>query len=119
MDTKFEPPLRVEPLQPPQAAARAALEKCGSLEQLYTALNVQRAMPVGKLGDLMIEARLITPEQLDVALQFQRHNEKKHLGEILVDLGSPLARPALPRAVPEARHPVRRPDQVPRSTRGC
>ena len=84
MDTKFEQPLRVEPLQAP---ARPALEKIGSLEQLYHAINSTRDIPAAKLGDLMIEARLITQEQLDVALQFQHHNDKKHLGEILVDLG--------------------------------
>jgi type II secretory ATPase GspE/PulE/Tfp pilus assembly ATPase PilB-like protein len=82
--TKFEQPLRVEPLQAP---ARPVLEKIGSLEQLYHAINNTRDVPAAKLGDLMIEARLITQEQLDVALQFQHHNEKKHLGEILVDLG--------------------------------
>jgi type II secretory ATPase GspE/PulE/Tfp pilus assembly ATPase PilB-like protein len=87
LDTKFEPHLSVEPLSATQTAARPPLEKCASLEQLYHALNGQRPMPVGKLGDLMVEAQLISPEQLDVALQFQRHNEKKHLGEILVDLG--------------------------------
>ena len=87
MDTKFEPQLSVEPLSAAQTEARPPLEKCGSLEQLYNALNGQRPMSVAKLGDLMVEAQLISPEQLDVALQFQRHNEKKHLGEILVDLG--------------------------------
>lgn len=86
MDSERGQAMRVEP---PQAAApsRAPLEKIGSLEQLFNALSAKRDMPVGKLGDLLLEARLITPEQLDVALQFQRHNEKKHLGEILVDLG--------------------------------
>jgi len=84
VDTKFESPLRVEPLH---AAVKAALDKVCSLEQLYNVLNGRTEMHVGKLGDLMVEAQLITPEQLDVALQFQRHNEKKHLGEILVDLG--------------------------------
>ena len=83
MDTKVEPSFE-EPLDAP---SRAQLQKVATLEQLYAALNGRREMPVGKLGDLMIEAELITPEQLDVALQFQRHNEKKHLGEILVDLG--------------------------------
>ena len=78
--------MRVEPLHEP-APSRPPLEKIGSLEQLYRALSAKRDMPVAKLGDLLVEARLITPEQLDVALQFQRHNEKKHLGEILVDLG--------------------------------
>jgi len=87
LDTKFERPLRIEPLDALNPASKPGLEKCGSLEQLYTALNLKRDMPVGKLGDLMIEAGLITPDQLDVALQFQRHNDKKHLGEILVDLG--------------------------------
>jgi type II secretory ATPase GspE/PulE/Tfp pilus assembly ATPase PilB-like protein len=84
VDTQFEPPVQVEPVQ---AQPRTTLTKVGSLEQLYTALNGRREMPVGKLGDLLIDAQLISSEQLDVALQFQRHNEKKHLGEILIDLG--------------------------------
>lgn len=84
MDTKLEPPFQVEPVQ---AQPRAALHKIASLEQLYGALNGRRDMPIGKLGDRLLEAQLITAEQLEVALQFQRHNEKKHLGEILVDLG--------------------------------
>ena len=78
MDTEFEPLAGL---------AKGTLEKCGSLEHLYTALNGKSEIHPGRLGDLMVEAHLITPEQLDVALQFQRHNEKKHLGEILVDLG--------------------------------
>jgi type II secretory ATPase GspE/PulE/Tfp pilus assembly ATPase PilB-like protein len=87
VDTKFKPHLSVQPLHGSQTAARVPLDKCCSLENLYNALNGQRPMPVGKLGDLMVEAQLITSEQLDLALQLQRHNEKKHLGEILVDLG--------------------------------
>jgi len=77
----------VEPVDATHVQARATMQKVASLEQLYTALNGKRPMPVGKLGEIMVEAQLITPEQLDVALQFQRHNEKKHLGEILVNLG--------------------------------
>ena len=84
MDTKLDAAFQVEAVQ---VEARTPLQKVTTIEQLYNALNVRRDMPVGKLGDLMIDAQLITAEQLDVALQFQRHNEKKHLGEILIDLG--------------------------------
>ena len=47
MDTKFEPPLQVEPLDALNAASRPHLDKCGSLEQLYNALNLKRDAPVG------------------------------------------------------------------------
>ncbi|HYC47099.1 MAG TPA: GspE/PulE family protein [Burkholderiales bacterium] len=86
MDTQFEPPLRVEPLQGAEGA-RTDLQKVATLEQLYTALHAKRPMLGGRMGELMVDAQLISREQLDVALQFQRHNEKKHLGEILVELG--------------------------------
>ena len=39
-----------------------------------------------RLGDIVVERRLITPQQLDEALAVQRANGGK-LGEILVDLG--------------------------------
>jgi hypothetical protein len=39
-----------------------------------------------RLGDIVVERKLITPQQLDEALAVQRANGGK-LGEILVDLG--------------------------------
>ena len=86
MSTQFEPPLRVEALRPGEGSV-AQLEKVCTLEQLYTALHTKKPMPAGKLGDLMLEAGLISREQLGMALQFQTANQKKHLGEILVELG--------------------------------
>jgi hypothetical protein len=40
-----------------------------------------------KLGELLLEARLITSEQLAEALRLQAANRRRHLGDILVDMG--------------------------------
>lgn len=73
-----------------ETRARAAvppLEKVTTMSQLRTALSGKHAVPSAKLGRMLLDLQLITPEQLDSALQYQRHDKKKHLGDILVDLG--------------------------------
>lgn len=54
-------------------------------EQLQESLQIQ-ARSAKMLGEILIEAGYITPDQLEDALEIQQENRKKKLGEILVEL---------------------------------
>ena len=41
-----------------------------------------------KIGDILIEQGLITPQQLKEALEMQKKDNKKRLGEIFVEMGA-------------------------------
>jgi type II secretory ATPase GspE/PulE/Tfp pilus assembly ATPase PilB-like protein len=84
---KLEPPIGFQTLPLDATVSRPGLDKITCLEDLHSVLSAKRAMPVIKLGDLLVELQLLTREQLGIALQFQQANSKKHLGEILVELG--------------------------------
>lgn len=45
--------------------------------------KIQEEEPEGRLGEILVNKQVISPDQLDVALKNQ-----KHLGEILVDMGA-------------------------------
>ncbi len=47
-----------------------------------------------RLGDILVKNGLITPEQLQAAIDAQTHRRDRRLGELLVEMGS-LTRPAL------------------------
>jgi tetratricopeptide (TPR) repeat protein len=47
-----------------------------------------------RLGDILVKNGLVTPEQLQAAVEAQGHRRNKRLGEILVDMNA-LTRPAL------------------------
>jgi type II secretory ATPase GspE/PulE/Tfp pilus assembly ATPase PilB-like protein len=59
-----------------------------SPDKLERALESQRKMPNIKLGEVLVRERLITEEQLNAALRLQRQsqNDKRPLGEILVEM---------------------------------
>jgi hypothetical protein len=40
----------------------------------------------GALGEVLLERKLITPEQLRVAIEFQRTSDRR-IGQVLIDLG--------------------------------
>src|SRR6202043_2482412 len=42
----------------------------------------------GRLGDLLVERRLVSPAQVDEALELQQQGSAQRLGEILVDIGA-------------------------------
>ena len=87
MDKLDDAGMSLESIKVEERPAHASLEKICDAENLCAALAAKRAMPVVKLGDLLVQLGLLTPDQLGIALQFQQANEKKHLGEILVELG--------------------------------
>jgi len=41
-----------------------------------------------RIGDILIEQRLITPQQLEEALKMQKEGDKKRLGEVLTEIGA-------------------------------
>ncbi|HKJ10072.1 MAG TPA: hypothetical protein VKA76_13380 [Gammaproteobacteria bacterium] len=47
-----------------------------------------RPLPERHLGELLIEANIISEAQLDEALQRQRRGGSRHLGELLVETGA-------------------------------
>ncbi len=47
-----------------------------------------------RLGDILVKNGLVTPEQLQAAVEAQSHKRDKRLGELLVEMGA-LTRPAL------------------------
>ena len=47
-----------------------------------------------RLGDILVKNSLITPDQLQAAIDLQGHRRDKRLGELLVEMGA-LTRPAL------------------------
>jgi tetratricopeptide (TPR) repeat protein len=49
-----------------------------------------------RLGDILVKSGLVTPEQLQEAIDRQGHQRDKRLGELLVDMGA-LSRPELER----------------------
>jgi type II secretory ATPase GspE/PulE/Tfp pilus assembly ATPase PilB-like protein len=59
---------------------------------LSRALRSQKRRPAMKLGELLLESRLITREQLADALQLQAANRSRRLGDILVEMGAVSAR---------------------------
>ncbi|MDB5902158.1 MAG: type secretion system protein [Betaproteobacteria bacterium] len=86
MDKLESAPVNLEGIRLEERPGRLVPEKICDVAGLYDAFAAKRTMPVMKLGDLLVEMKMLTPEQLGVALQFQQANEKKHLGEILVEL---------------------------------
>lgn len=58
-----------------------------STGDLGQALETQRTAPYLKLGRRLLEAKVITPEQLASALDFQRQFPQKKLGTILAEMG--------------------------------
>ena len=51
-----------------------------------------------RLGDILVKNNLVTQEQLDSAIERQRHERDKRVGELLVDMGA-LSRPDLERHI--------------------
>ncbi|MBC5767664.1 GspE/PulE family protein [Ramlibacter albus] len=79
---------------PPRAAATqggAAFTPGATQEtpaQVQTALERQKSLPRRRLGDLLVEDKLITPAQRDEAAERQKRDRHKLFGEILVDMGA-------------------------------
>jgi len=69
------------------AIGAPAAAKVTSRDELREALTHTRAVPLLRLGELLVQSDELTRDQLDVALQLQTHNSEKHLGEVLTDLG--------------------------------
>ena len=66
----------------------AIVDKVVSPEQLRYALKRERAVSTLKLGARLLELRLITQDQLHGDSRVQNNDARRHLGEILLDLGS-------------------------------
>lgn len=47
-----------------------------------------------RLGDILVKSGLVTPEQLQAAIEVQGHRRDKRLGELLVEMGA-ISRPSL------------------------
>ena len=72
----------------PQAVRLSnAVETVASPYELRARLQRIRAGITSKLGARLVELALITPEQLDWALEVQRANPRLHLGRALLQLG--------------------------------
>ncbi|HEV7802934.1 MAG TPA: hypothetical protein VGP15_17805, partial [Burkholderiales bacterium] len=65
---KLEAPIGFQTLPLDATVSRPGLDKITCLEDLHSVLSAKRAMPVIKLGDLLVELQLLTREQLDLVL---------------------------------------------------
>ncbi|MDI1303044.1 MAG: ATPase, T2SS/T4P/T4SS family [bacterium] len=59
-----------------------------SPEDLQLAIRSRKRLPMMKLGDLLVDSDLITPIQLSEALKLQTVHPGKRLGDILVGMGA-------------------------------
>ncbi|OGB24523.1 MAG: hypothetical protein A3I66_10870 [Burkholderiales bacterium RIFCSPLOWO2_02_FULL_57_36] len=57
-------------------------------QQVESALQSQRSLPQIRLGDALIQEKVITEQQLNDALQMQSKDRKMQLGEILVGMNA-------------------------------
>ncbi len=57
-----------------------------SVHDLKTVLDETHRAPDLRLGEIFVEEKLVSREQLNEALVRQRHSKGKHLGQILVDM---------------------------------
>ncbi len=87
MGSADERPIRTGDIRSGEGAELAIVERVISPEQLRLALRRERAVSTLKLGARLLELRLITQDQLSGALQVQSTDTRRHLGEILLDLG--------------------------------
>jgi hypothetical protein len=65
----------------------AALETVATPEELHERLKRQHAASLVKLGARLLELELITRDELDRALEVQRTDSTRHLGQVLTDFG--------------------------------
>ncbi len=77
----------------PAAAPLAREQILTSVSALLKALDAVRRKPIRRLGEVLVELRILTPVQLDLALMRQRlarHRCHKHvpLGEVLLAMGA-------------------------------
>ncbi|HEY3260102.1 MAG TPA: ATPase, T2SS/T4P/T4SS family, partial [Pseudonocardiaceae bacterium] len=84
-----------EPPKPPKAGpgGAAAGTKPGAPARTAAQTATQTGEPAnrpsrGRLGDLLIEAKLATPEQVQAAIEESKRSPGKRLGERLVELGA-------------------------------
>ena len=66
-----------------------------------------------RLGEILLERRLITPEDLSRALDLQRERPGEKIGKILVDLGFVAARDVLSALAQQLQVPVVSIDSAP------
>jgi type IV pilus assembly protein PilB len=55
---------------------------------LTRAIAAQGKRPHARLGDILIEAEVITPEQLTEALAIQGIHRERRIGEVLIEMGA-------------------------------
>jgi len=89
-------PLRLGPqdmeMQADPRATPRARKQIASIPALLEALDAAGRRPLRRLGEVLVELRLLTPAQLELALERQRverHRRRRHvpLGEVLIELG--------------------------------
>jgi type IV pilus assembly protein PilB len=74
------------PQDPASAAVGTPLAECGSLSRLYMPDAAERG-PTVDLGQRLVEAGAVTPEQLETARRVLRQTPGRRLGEILLGMG--------------------------------
>jgi type II secretory ATPase GspE/PulE/Tfp pilus assembly ATPase PilB-like protein len=78
---------RQREMRPPSMGDRPAERMIVSVDDLLIALQEQVRQPKVRLGELLIDADLITPIELEQALRIQAGDHKRRLGDILVSMG--------------------------------
>ncbi|MCU0774833.1 MAG: Flp pilus assembly complex ATPase component TadA [Ideonella sp.] len=62
--------------------------KVVSVDQLHAALDQQAKMPMVRIGDALLQLGLVTPSQIDEALRQQANDRSTPIGEILIRMGA-------------------------------
>jgi hypothetical protein len=86
LDASLRVQSRARP-RPQPALLSNVVETVASSHELRTRLERVRAGATKKLGARLVELALLTPEQLDCALDMQRANPRLHLGQALLQRG--------------------------------